>query len=298
MSAQPSPKPSLKTLPNRRWRALALGLSTVLGLRRQGFFIPHRYADRLPGPGERPAYAAAGECLKAREGDFQSLLSRFGHYAAEFAAIGKEPPPAPRWDQTWFPRLDAAAAYTLVRERKPARIVEVGSGHSTRFVARAVADAGLSTKVTAIDPAPRAALSGLPIEWIRATLQQAGAAPFESLGPGDMVIIDSSHILMPGSDVDSFFGHILPRLPAGILLHVHDIFLPDDYPVSWAWRGYNEQLLLLAYLHSAKWRPVWASHYVATRMAEAVEGSAAGALPLAEGAPESSLWLERSEAVT
>jgi hypothetical protein len=298
MSAQSSPKPSPKILPNRRWRALALGLSTVLGLKRQGFFIPHRYADRLPGPGERPAYAAVRERLAAREGDFQSLLSRFGDYAAEFAAIGTEPPPAPRWDQTWFPRLDAAAAYTLVRERKPARIVEVGSGHSTRFVARAVADAGLSTKVTAIDPAPRAALSGLPIEWIRATLQQAGATPFESLDPGDMVIIDSSHILMPGSDVDSFFGHILPRLPAGILLHVHDIFLPDDYPVSWAWRGYNEQLLLLAYLHSAEWRPVWASHYVATRMAEAVEGSAAGALPLAEGAPESSLWLERSEAVT
>ena len=64
-------------------------------------------------------------------------------YAAELEAIGSAPPPAPRWNQDWFPRLDAAAAYAMVRNTRPRRIVEVGSGHSTRFMARAVADGGL-----------------------------------------------------------------------------------------------------------------------------------------------------------
>jgi len=278
---------------DRRWRYLALGLSTILGLRRQGFFIPHRYADRLPGPGERPAYAPLEARMQAAEPSFAALLARFGTFAGEFTAIGQDPAPAPRWAQSWFPRLDAAAAYALVRVRRPARVIEVGSGHSTRFVARAVADGRLTTRITAIDPEPRAALAGLSVDWLQRTLQEAGAAPFESLSAGDMVILDSSHILMPGSDVDFFFGRILPGLPAGVLLHVHDVFLPDDYPAAWAWRGYNEQLVLPPLLLGSDWDTVWASHYVATRMGEEVAASAVAALPLPSGAPESSLWLER-----
>src|SRR6185503_4717515 len=75
-------------------------------------------------------------------------LSSIENYRAELEAIGFEPPPAPRWNQDWFPRLDAAAAYAMVRITQPRRIVEVGSGHSTRFLARAVADGGLATRIT------------------------------------------------------------------------------------------------------------------------------------------------------
>ena len=67
-----------------------------------------------------------------------------GPYADEFRAIGDAPPPEPRWDQDWFPRLDAAALYVFVREARPRGIVEIGSGHSTRFMARAVRDGGLA----------------------------------------------------------------------------------------------------------------------------------------------------------
>ena len=95
------------------------------------------------------------------------MLSFIEKYALELEAIGSEPPPAPRWDQDWFPRLDAAAAYAMVRTLRPRRIVEVGSGHSTRFLARAVADGGLATKIIAIDPRPRARITGLPVEWLQ-----------------------------------------------------------------------------------------------------------------------------------
>ena len=274
-------------------RRLAFGLATVLGIARRGFFIPYRRAGEVPPPGARPAYAAIAALMHDRETDFRARLDAIDRYAAALRAIGGDPAPAPRWDQDWFPRLDAAAAYAMVRDLRPRRIVEVGSGHSTRFLARAVADAGLGTTITAIDPAPRAHLAGLAVDLVGAPVQSAGQAPFADLAAGDILFIDSSHILMPGSDVDWLLNHVLPMLPAGVRVHVHDVFLPDDYPAAWAWRGYNEQLAVAALVHGGGYRPLFASHYVATRMAESLRQTVIAGLPLGAGARESSLWLEK-----
>ena len=274
-------------------RRLGFGLATVLGLARRGFFIPYRYAGDVPPPGARPPYDAAEALFARYEPAFGEVLAGLGDHAAAFRSIGDAPAPAPRWKQDWFPRLDAAVAYAMVRDGAPARIVEVGSGHSTRFLARAAADAGAATRITAIDPAPRATIDGLCVEVVRAPLQRAGEAPFAALGPGDLLFIDSSHILMPGSDVDHLMNRVLPGLPAGVRVHLHDIFLPDDYPAAWAWRGYNEQLAVAALLHGGGYRPLFASHYAVTHMAGRVADSAAAGLPLAPGAHESSLWLEK-----
>ena len=181
----------------------------------------------------------------------------------------------------------------MVRRRRPTRIVEVGSGHSTRFLARAVDDGGLDTIITAIDPAPRADLAGLGVETITATLQETGPKPFERLGPGDMLSIDSSHVLMPGSDVDILFNVILPSLPTGVLVHVHDVFLPDDYPPEWSWRAYNEQLAIAALLQGGGFDILWSSRYVASRLPEALTGTVIERLELADQAYESSLWIEK-----
>ena len=178
-----------------------------------------------------------------------------------------------RLDQAWFPRLDALAAYAMIRTRKPGRIVEVGSGHSSRFMAAAIEDGGLKTAFTCIDPAPRASLSGLNVTWQKAVLQTAGEDAWRQLEAGDLLFIDSSHLLMPGTDVDHLIGHVLPLMPKGILLHVHDIFLPDGYPETWAWRGYNEQAVIAALLQSGGYRLLFASHYAATRMAERLSES-------------------------
>ncbi|NNG04916.1 MAG: class I SAM-dependent methyltransferase, partial [Inquilinus sp.] len=232
--------------------------------------------------------------LAESEGRFQALLDIMDEHGDALLAIGEKPPPDPRWDQGWFARLDAAAAYAIVRSRRPARIIEVGSGHSTRFMVRAIADGGLPTRLTAIDPAPKADLSGLPLEMIRRTVQTVDLSVFGELGSGDVLFVDSSHIAMPGSDVDLLFSQILPALPAGILVHVHDIFLPDDYPPGWYWRGYNEQQAVAALLAGGGFRPLFASHYVASRMAAAVDRSAAGRLTLPPGTPETGLWLEKT----
>jgi hypothetical protein len=274
-----------------RLRRLGFGLSTLLGLKKRGFFIPYRYAEQVPPRARRPSYARLEPIFAAAEPTFAALIKSMGPYSAALEQIGKLPPPEPRWDQDWFPRLDGVALYVFVREARPLRIVEVGSGHSTRFAARAVRDGGLAADIVSIDPAPRADIAETGARLIRKTVQEAGLEPFAALGEGDILFIDSSHILMPGTDVDLLFNHVLPGLPRGVIVHVHDVFLPDDYPPEWEWRGYNEQLGIAGLIQGGGFRLLWSSHYAATRMSVAVATSVARTIALAPGAKEASLWM-------
>jgi hypothetical protein len=264
-----------------------MGLVTLLGLKQRGFFIPYRHADRVVPDG----YPALEARFAARTGTFLDLLAEIEAWSPNLCAMGG-PAPEPRFDQDWFPGLDAAAAYALVRHVKPRRIVEVGSGHSTRFLARAIRDGGLATEMTCIDPAPRASLAGLAVDWLRLLVQDAPPACFAGLQPGDILFIDSSHVLMPGSDVDRLLNQILPLLGAGAIVHVHDVFLPDPYPQSWAWRGYNEQSAVATLLQGDAYELLFASHYVASRQSDRLARGALAELRLGS-AVESSLWLQK-----
>ena len=272
-------------------RRLLFGLQTVLGLARRGFFIPYARANVIAPPGSLGWVEARFEAALPA---FMAAMDDIDNLAPALNAIGGEPPPEPRWDQDWFPRLDAAMLYALARRRPPRRAVEVGSGHSTRFLLRALRDGGAEAVVTAIDPAPRADLAGLGdrLRLLRCTVQEVGRKPFEALEAGDWLVIDSSHIAMPGTDVDFLFGHILPELPPGVLLHVHDVFLPDPYPEDWAWRGYNEQLPV-ALLIAGGWGLVFASRYMTTRHPDRIKSSAVADLPIPSGARDTSFWLCR-----
>jgi hypothetical protein len=223
---------------------------------------------------------------------FFAVLDFIETYAPALAAIGTDAPPAPRWDQDWFPRLDAAAAYAMVRTEPPQRIVEVGSGHSTRFLARAVADGALRTRITAIDPEPRARIAGLDVEYLSLRVQDAGLEVFENLAAGDILFVDSSHQMKAGSDVEFIMSRVLPKLSAGVRLHFHDIFLPDEYPAHWAWRRYNEQAAVATLPH-AGYACEFSSHWILSRRSDLVARGVLGRLPLVAGAIESSLWLRK-----
>ena len=173
----------------------------------------------------------------------------------------------PFWDQHWFTGLDAAALYAFIRARAPARYHEIGSGHSTLFAGRAIHDAGLSTHVLSVDPRPRANVDLICNEVIRAQLQDADTERVAALGAGDILLIDSSHYVLKGSDVVAFFFDVLPVLQQGVLVGVHDVFLPDDYPWWLSDRWYSEQYLMAAWLLGAaeKMRVVLPIHYCATR---------------------------------
>jgi len=268
-----------------RWRRLALGLPTVLGLAPRGWFIPHRYALLLPAPGTLPPYQAAEALFESHTAAFEAVIALVESYAATLEAMRS------LLEQAWFPTLDATVAFALMRDRKPRHIVEVGSGHSTRILSKALAGAG---EILAIDPAPRADIAGLPgVQVVPSTVQTVAPELFDRLGPGDVLFIDSSHILMPGSDVDLLLNRILPRLPSGVLVHIHDIFLPYDYPSIWGWRAYNEQQGVLPLLTTGAYLPLFSSVWVRQRLTERLARSVVARLPAPVGAMATSLWLTK-----
>lgn len=273
-------------------KRFAMGLATLEGQRPQGFFTPYRHAASVPL--DVPEYAEIAAMMRAAEPAMRVVLDSVQQFGEALTALNG-PPPVPRWTQDWFPRLDGAAAYALIRSGRPGTIIEVGSGHSTRFAARAIADGGLATRQICIDPAPRADLKGLPVEWISGLLSPDHLPLFDALGAGDIVFIDSSHVLWPGSDVDLVLARILPRLARGVIVHIHDITLPDANPPDWRWRGYTEQQGVAALLAGGGYDILFSSHYAITRMG-AASLPVVSRLPLTEGARETSLWLRKGSA--
>ena len=271
---------------------LKLGLETVLGLRRGGFFIPYGRAASAADY-EHRGYPALTALFDAKRSDFAAFLARINSYADALLAINGLKPPQPRFEQDWFPRLDAAAHYAMVRDHRPQRIVEIGSGHSTRFMCRALVDGGLSAEFIAIDPQPRADIIKLPVNLLQVPLQKADLALFDQIEPGDFVCIDSSHIFMPGTDVDIVINHILPHLPAGTFIFFHDVFLPDAYPPDWKLTGYNEHNAI-AILLQGPYELVFASAYAVKYMQQEVDQTVLGQISLQPDGIENGLWLRKS----
>lgn len=171
--------------------------------------------------------------------------------------------------------VDAHAYYAFIRELKPARIVEIGSGMSTLLAVDAVAEntkEGQPASLTAIEPYPAEFLRNAPgIELIETKLQDVGLERFTSLGPNDILFIDSSHVLREGNDVQHEYLEILPRLGDGVHVSVHDVSLPRRYPrdyfdAGWYW---NEQYLLQAFLaFNDRFDVVWPGNYMMLRYPE------------------------------
>ena len=168
--------------------------------------------------------------------------------------------PRPRWGYGTPPHPRIAQVLEAGRDRYAAVIGEIaahrdllhtiphGSGHSTRFARFAAAATGGRTEIVSIDPAPHRDVAAVADRLIRAGLEDCAPDVFAGIGPGDVVFFDGTHRVLPNSDVTAFFLDVLPRLPPGVLVHVHDVFLPLDYPPEWASRLYSEQYLLAAML--------------------------------------------------
>src|SRR5512143_974364 len=103
----------------KRLRLMRMGVQTVLAsslpgvIRPRGFFLPYHQAPLLSR--ELAPYHPVETLFRASEPVFRAVLATLATYREALLAIGDAPPPAPRWTQSWFPRLDAATAYALVR---------------------------------------------------------------------------------------------------------------------------------------------------------------------------------------
>jgi len=264
-----------------RMRALAL---TALGLPR-GFFIQYPYTEHLEPVGE--PYPEVEALMRASP--WRTMLEDIHARRADIAAFGSDPRD-PVLGRGMFPAVDGLAAYAAVRRFKPRQIVEIGSGDSTYFLAKGVRDNGFG-RITCIDPQPRREIIALDVDFKPRLMTNADAELAASLEAGDILFIDSSHIMLPGMDVDIQFNRLFPRLKPGVIVHVHDIFLPDDYPEHWQVRHYTEQNALIGWLISYYFEVLWPGRYVLTRHFDALESACGGVAEIKSGG---SLWLRKT----
>ena len=197
-------------------------------------------------------------------------------------------------DNGYFRSVDAELLYSVIRHKKPKRIVEVGSGFSSRLIARAIRDGQLPSTITSIDPSPRVAVDGQVTEHLRSAVEDLDPQSItEALAAGDLLFIDSSHRVITGGDVTYLFLEILPRLRKNVLIHVHDIFMPFDYPeevvlAGWEWA---EQYLVHAFLSfNEAFEILWPARYMWANHQRAVLDVIPADLSVY---PPSSLWLEK-----
>jgi len=179
-----------------------------------------------------------------------------------------------------FGEVDGDVLYCMIRHFRPARIIEVGSGWSTLLSAHALKKnaegSGRIGELIAIEPNPHLAFLRDPIlgptRLIEAKVQEVDRDLFENLEENDILFIDSSHVVKIGSDVNWEFFEILPRLRRGVLIHFHDIFLPDEYPEDWVKRQHlfwNEMYLLRAFLmYNTVFEVLWAGNWMKSNHAD------------------------------
>jgi hypothetical protein len=151
---------------------------------------------------------------------------------------------------------DSELYYSIIRSKKPARILEVGSGFSTRIALKAIQkniaeNTGYTCQVTCVEPYEMPWLEKLDVHLIRKNVEEMDISVFDALNDNDILFIDSSHIIRPNGDVFFLILRILPNLKKGVWVHFHDIFTPAEYPIEWLrddFRMWNEQYLLEAFL--------------------------------------------------
>jgi SAM-dependent methyltransferase len=168
-----------------------------------------------------------------------------------------------------YPPLDAWVLARLLEHLRPARMIEIGSGFSTLISARINRERlELGTQLTCIEPYPRQfLLDGVPgVSEVRVEkIQDTPPDRFAELSANDVLFIDTSHTVKTGGDVVWIFHEIVPRLAPGVYVHIHDVFLPGEYPEQWVMEGWgwNESYLVRSFLtFNDQFEVVWGTQYM------------------------------------
>jgi hypothetical protein len=204
-----------------------------------------------------------------------------------------------KFGQPMFGPGEAVVFAGLLLAERPRRIVEVGSGWSTALLLDVRDTALPELEVTCIDPYPERLLklTGSPdesgIQLIEERLELSDDSTFESIGPGDILFIDSSHVGKIGSDVLHILFHVLPQLPDNTLIHFHDVPWPFEYWEDWVFNGWawNEAYYLHAFLaHNSRYRIYLWPHMLSSRD----DARYRRAIPQVQGDPGGSIWIRKS----
>jgi len=248
----------------------------------QGAYPAGHYYSPIPGPEDvvRNFESSEKELPDLLDIDMNKdhqfqILQDFRKFYGEMLFPGKQ---NTEWryyfDQSWFCYADAIFLYCFLRQNKPKRIIEVGSGFSSAVILDTLERFSMEdTEVTFIEPFPDRLESVLRdhdknrIRIMKSMVQEVPIGKMTSLGSGDLLFIDSSHVVKCGSDLKHLIFEILPQLPSGVFVHFHDVFYPFEYPTDWLNEGrfWNEDYFLRAFLsYNMEWKIYFFNSYVAT----------------------------------
>lgn len=210
------------------------------------------------------------ETINRNRSEYKRILKSFLNYIPQLQQIkdAKEEKNEnlPVWNNKFLPGLDIVSIYGIIAEHKPKRYIEIGSGNSTKVARKSIQDNGLQTEIISIDPFPRAQIDHLADKVIRQPFENLTDNSFivDSLEANDILFIDNSHRVFPNSDGMICFLELLPRLKKGVIVHIHDIYLPYDYPQFMCDRFYNEQYVLAAFVlaNPSRYRTLLPNYFV------------------------------------
>jgi hypothetical protein len=200
----------------------------------------------------KPSHPQLEKCISKNLNDYQLLLDYIKNFAKDISKWNKEidlyNPERPHLKNEFYPIVDTLVLYGILRKFQPTKYVEIGSGISTKIANQARNKGGFQMKIISIDPEPRAFVDSICDKVIRTRLEEVDTSLFADLSEGDILFFDGSHYCFPNNDVTNFFLGILPNLKSGVIIHIHDIYLPDDYPLDFLKFMWSEQYVLAAWL--------------------------------------------------
>lgn len=289
---------ALARLRHRAWRSRGILDRFNVAVVRHHYYEPilyprdlrHSLAEERPLPGLN--LNAAGQLR---------LLGQL-RYGSELRAIPRTGSSERRYGygNDSFKAGDAEFLYSMIRHFRPRRLYEIGSGHSTLMAREALArnerDGASVCEHVCIEPYEHGWLEDIPVKVVRMKVEEVDPAFFDKLDAGDILFIDSSHVIRPQGDVVHEYLGLLGRLKPGVIVHVHDIFTPRDYLERWIVherRMWDEQYLLEAFLSfNTEFEVICAANWLWHRYPE--ETAKACPVLAEEGGEPGSFWFRRT----
>ncbi len=240
----------------------------ILNPRFQNLFLEYR-VDLKPRYGHgKPAHPDLLKIIDSNRNNYKDIIYRAlsikeAIYTIKDSKIETDNT-KPTWNNGFLPGLDIIGIYTIMTIFKPQKYIEIGSGNSTKVAFKAKTEQNLRTEIISIDPRPRTEIDHLVDKIIRAPLENIDFNILDELNENDILFVDNSHRILPNSDSMVFFLEILPRLKKGVIVHIHDIYLPYDYPQFMCDRFYSEQYGLAMYLlaNPKKYETILPNYYI------------------------------------